>query len=189
MPAEPAYVPNVAPALMTAEELLRTHVPNKRVELVRGVLVVHEPPGYQHGRVTAALALQLGNHVQASGLGAMVVGDAGFKIASDPDTVRGPDIAFIAGARAPGPHTLGFPALGPDLVVEVLSPNDRPGEILAKIGDWLEGGARLVWVIDPGRRLARVYRQDGSETIVTAEEQLDGEGVLPGFSCQLASIL
>ena len=189
MPAEPTYVPSMAPALMTAEELLHTHVPNKRVELVRGVLVVREPPGYQHGRVTAELARQLGNHVKASGIGQIVVGDTGFKIASDPDTVREPDIAFITAERVPGPHTLGFAALGPDLVVEVLSPNDRPGETLAKVGDWLEGGARLVWVIDPERRLARVYRYDGSETSIPEEEQLDGEDVLPGFSCRLASIL
>jgi len=189
MPAEPAYVPNMAPALMTAEELLHTHVPNKRVELVRGVLVVREPPGYQHGRVTAELAFQLTRHVKASGTGQVVVGDTGFKVASDPDTVRGPDIAVLTGERVPDPHTLGFPALGPDLVVEVLSPNDRPGEILAKVGDWLEAGTRLVWVIDPERRVARVYRQNGSETIVTEAEQLDGEDVLPGFSSPLASVL
>jgi len=79
--------------------------------------------------------------------------------------------------------------LGPDLVVEVLSPRDRPGETLAKVGDWLEGGARLVWVIDPERRLARVYRHDGSETSISEEEQLVGEDVLPGFYCRLGSIL
>jgi Uma2 family endonuclease len=89
----------------------------------------------------------------------------------------------------PDPHTHGFPALGPDLVVEVLSPRDRPGGTLAKVGDWLEGGARLVWVIDPERCLARIYRHDGSETSIREEEQLDGEDVLPGFSCRLASVL
>ena len=189
MPAEPAYVPNMAAALITADQLLHMSIPDKRVALVRGVLVVREPPGYQHGRVTAELALQLGNHVKASGIGQIVVGDTGFKIASDPDTVRGPDIAFMTGERVPDPHTLGFPALGPDLVVEVLSPNDRPGETLATVGDWLEAGARLVWVIDPERRLARVYRHDGSETSTNEEGHLDGEDVLPGFSCRLASIL
>src|SRR5438034_148683 len=189
MPAEPAYVPRMTAALITADQLLHMSIPDKRVELVRGVLVVREPPGYQHGRVTAELARQLGNHVTASRIGQVVVGDTGFKIASDPDTVRGPDIAYIGEERVPAPHTLGFPVLGPDLVVEVLSPSDRPGETLAKVGDWLEGGTRLVWVIDPERRLARVYRRDGRETSVTAEEALDGEDVLPGFCCPLASIL
>ena len=71
----------------------------------------------------------------------------------------------------------------------MLSPGDRPGEVLAKVADWLTAGTRLVWVVDPERRLARVYRHDGSETIVPADGALDGEDVLPGFVCPLAPIL
>jgi Uma2 family endonuclease len=71
----------------------------------------------------------------------------------------------------------------------VLSPDDRPGEVLAKVGDWLDSGVRLVWVIDPARRIARVYRQDGSQTNIGENEQLAGEDVLVGFSCTLAAVL
>ncbi len=74
-------------------------------------------------------------------------------------------------------------------MVEVLSPRDRLGEILAKVGDWLEGGARLFWVIDPERRIARIYRHDGTETTLRETEPLDGEHVLPGFSSPLAAVL
>ncbi len=189
MPAERAYVPNMAASLLTAEELLHTHVPNKRVELVRGVLVVHEPPGYEHGRITAELGFLLATHIKETRAGQLLIGDSGFKVAADPDTVRGPDIAFLRSERLPDPHTRGFPALGPDLVVEVHSPSDRPGETLAKVGDWLEGGVRLVWVIDPARRLTQVYRQDGSTATIRETEPLDGEDVLPGFSCRLTAIL
>src|SRR6266545_653348 len=185
MPAERAYVPNMAASLLTAEELLHTHVPNKRVELVRGVLVVHEPPGYEHGRITAELGFLLVTHIKETRAGQLLIGDSGFKVAADPDTVRGPDIAFLRSERLPDPHTRGFPALG----VEVLSPSDRPGETLAKVGDWLEGGVRLVWVIDPARRLTQVYRQDGSTATIRETEPLDGEDVLPGFSCRLTAIL
>ena len=79
--------------------------------------------------------------------------------------------------------------MAPDLVVEVLSTDDRPGETLAKVGDWLEAGARLAWVIDPQRRLARIYRADGTESLLAESDALDGEDVLPGFSCPLGSIL
>ena len=74
-------------------------------------------------------------------------------------------------------------------MVEVLSHNDRPGEVLAKVGDWLDAGARLAWVVDTERRLARVYRADGTEYMLDDTDQLLGEDVLPGFSCTLASIL
>jgi Uma2 family endonuclease len=175
--------------LVTAEELLHTSIPHKRTELVRGRMIVREPPGYQHGRITAELGFLLTRHAKDTHAGQVVSGDTAFHIASDPDTVRGPDIAFIRSERLPDPNTAGFPALAPDLVVEVLSLSDRAGETLAKVGDWLDAGAHLVWVIDPERRLARIYRADGSESIVTADGDLDGETVLPGFHCPVGAIL
>ena len=115
--------------------------------------------------------------------------ETGFTLARGPDTVRGPDIAVVRRDRVPSPEPRGFLELAPELMVEVLSPRDRPGEVLAKVADWLTAGTRLVWVVDPERRVARVYRDDGSEAIVGADEALDGEDVLPGFSCPLADVL
>jgi Uma2 family endonuclease len=184
MPAEHAYVPNMT-QLMTGEDLLQPHVP-KHAELVRGV---REPPGFRHGEITVRLASALMMHVDAHHLGRVVGGDAGFKLQSDPDTVRGVDIAFVSWQRLPQRSPAGFPPLGPDLVVEVLAPGDRSGETLAKIADWLSAGTGLVWVIDPERRLAQIYRQDGSESILRENDALDGENVLPGFVCHLATIL
>ena len=190
MPAGRAYVPNMSSAaLVTADELLVLSMPNKRTELVRGVLVVREPAGGRHGRVANELSRVIGNHVHAHALGAVYAAETGFTLARRPDTVRAPDVAFVRRERLPDPEPTGFPDLAPDLVVEVLSPGDHAGEILAKVADWLSAGTRLVWVVDPERRLGRVYRPDGSETIVPADGALDGEDVLPGFSCPLASVL
>ena len=58
--------------------------------------------------------------------------------------------------------------------------------MLGKVGDWLSAGTRLVWVIDPARRVAHVYRPDGTQSTV---DSLDGDDVLPGFSCALDAIL
>ena len=177
------------PAPITADELLRLSIPNKRVELVRGTLVVREPTGARHGRVTARLTAPLADFVQANGLGQVYAAETGFKLAGNPDTVRAPDIAFISRGRLTDPEPLGYPSLAPDLVVEVLSPSDRPGETLNKVAEWLDAGSRVVWVVDPERRLVRVYRQDGGETLVSADDALSGEDVVPGFSCPLADIL
>jgi Uma2 family endonuclease len=189
VPAEHAYVPGMTAPLMTAEELLRTGIANKSTELVRGRLVVREPPGARHGSVTMNLALRLGNHVERSDAGTVFAAETGFTLFRAPDTVRAPDIAFVRRERLPHPIPDGYPELAPDLVVEVLSPHDRPGEVLAKIGDWLEAGTRLVWVIDPERRLARIYRVDGTEASLGPAEQFDGEDVLPGFTCAVGAIL
>jgi len=173
---------------MTAEELLRLNLLNKRTELVRGVLVVREPAGYQHGDVAMRLAAAIFAYVEAHGLGRVFAAETGFTLARNPDTVRAPDVAFISAARLPDPPPRGFAELAPDLAVEVLSPDDRPGEVLAKVGDWLNAGARLVWVVDADHVIARVYRADGSESIVGETDALRGEDVLQGFEYQLSAI-
>ncbi len=70
-----------------------------------------------------------------------------------------------------------------------LSPSDRPGEVLEKVGQWLGAGVRVVWVLDQVRRDARVYRADGTISTVGPDDELDGEDVLPGFRCPLRDIL
>lgn len=132
---------------------------------------------------------RLWTHADLTRAGAVFVGDTGFTLARNPDTVRGPDIAFIRTERLPQPIPSTFLDFAPDLVVEILSPDDRPGAILAKVGDWLDAGARLVWVVDPERRVARVYRQDGTEDVISGDGALLGEDVLPGFSCTLPTVL
>ena len=186
MPREPVYTLGMHPELITADELLR--IPDRHAELVRGVLIVREPPGLPHGRIAVELAAALVTHVRANGLGRVYV-ESGFKLGSNPDTVRGPDLAFISQRRIPDPEPRGYPDLAPDLAVEVLSPDDRPGDVLGKVSEYLSAGTMLVWVIDPDRRLARVYRADGTEQVVADYEALQGEDIVPGFACPLASIL
>jgi Uma2 family endonuclease len=177
------------PELMTAEELEHLHLPAKSTELDRGRLVVREPPGTRHGRIAATLAYFITDFVRRNHLGVVFAQDTGFKIQSEPDTVRAPDAAFLAQERVNLVPDRGYAALTPDLLAEIVSPDDRPGELLAKIAQWLEAGTKLVWVIDPRIDEARVYRPDGSLTITGADGALDGEDVLPGFACALKDVL
>lgn len=118
----------------------------------------------------------------------MFAQDTGFRIARYPDTVRGPDVAFVARDRASRIPERGYADLAPDLVAEILSPGDAAADVLAKVADWLAAGTRLVWLVDPERSLVHVYRPDGSLTVLRKEDSLDGESVLPGFRCPVGSI-
>jgi Uma2 family endonuclease len=175
--------------LMTADDLLRLNLPDQRTELIGGRLVVREPAGYQHGEVAMRLARVIANFVDAHDLGHVVAAATGFTLSISPDTVRAPDVGFVRKDRIPTPAPRGFATFAPDLVVEVLSPGDRPGDVLAKVADWLTAGVLLVWVVDPVRRLARVYRADGTETVLQPADQLDGESVLPGFTCPVETVV
>lgn len=194
-PARPAAPIDAAPPLMTAAELLTYHDPyDRRTELVRGRLVVHEPPGGEHARVLVEVGAALLAHVKAAALasgkrpGIVVGGDPGCWIERDPDTVRAPDVAYMAADRLPPGPVHGFFEGAPTLAVEVLSPSDRRGAVAAKVAQWLAAGTVLVWTIDPIRRFARVHRADGSTATIDIHGTLDGEGVLPGFVLPLASL-
>jgi Uma2 family endonuclease len=175
--------------LLTADELPRVNLPGKVTELLRGQLLVREPPGTRHGSIAARLTYLLAHHVYQYALGVVCGQDTGFKIQSDPDTVRAPDVAFIGRARADRIPATGYAAFAPDLVAEIVSPDDRPGELLAKVGQWLNAGSILVWVIDPARAEAREYRDDGELRIIAADGHLDGDPVVPRFTCALADVL
>jgi Uma2 family endonuclease len=174
--------------IMTADELERLDLPGKSTELVRGRLIVREPPGTYHGKVAAKLAYLVGAFVYPSRLGVLFGQDTGFKIESNPDTVRAPDFAFLSRERAAEIRPQGYGPFAPDLVAEIMSPDDRTGELLSKVGAWLDAGVRLVWVIDPARREAHVHRPDGSLSVVKAMDSLDGEDVLPAFRCALSEV-
>jgi Uma2 family endonuclease len=173
---------------MTAEDLQRLKVPDKRTELVRGRLVAREPGGALHGATANRIAYRITAHVEAHNLGRVYAAETGFKIESDPDTVRAPDVAFIPKDRLPAVEPRGYPGWAPDLAVEVLAHDDHPADTLEKVAQWLKAGALLVWVVDSERRTAHVYRADGSETLLGPSDALDGEQVLPGFLCPLVDL-
>lgn len=176
-------------ALMTADELLRLKLPgDKRTELIRGRLVVRDPGGALHGAVANRIAYRITAHVEAHDLGRVYAAETGFKIESDPDTVRAPDVSFITKARVPEVEPGGYPNWAPDLAVEVLAHDDHPADTLEKVAHWLKAGVRLVWVMDADKRTGRVYRADGSEALLGPNDALDGEDVLPGFRCPLVDL-
>jgi Uma2 family endonuclease len=100
-----------------------------------------------------------------------------------PDTVRGPDVCFYSHARWPRAKVgRTLPPVPPDLVVEVDSPSNRPGERLRRIGEYLEAGVLLVWVVYPKSRRVAVYRPNGEEpTILKEDDVLENFPELPGF--------
>lgn len=173
---------------LTAADVERLSLPDKQVELVRGQLVVREPPGSRHGAIAATLTYYLSAFVRPRNVGIVFAQDTGFHIEHDPDTVRAPDVAFVSADRADQIPSAGYAKLAPDLAVEILSPDDRPAEVLAKVADWLGAGTRLVWVVDPQRSTVGVYRQDGSLSSLEQNDTLDGEDVLPGFTCPVGSL-
>lgn len=174
--------------ITTAEELLK--LPNdKRRELVRGELREMTPAGARHGGVAARLTSRLDRHVEANRLGIVLAAETGFRTSRDPDTVRAPDVSFVARERIPpeGPPE-GYWDLAPDLAAEVVTPNDTAAEVQSKVQMWLEAGVRLVWVVYPDTRSIVVHKSPKEAVTLTPPDTLTGGDVAPGFECLVAEV-
>jgi len=165
---------------MTFEEFYSLPDDGTKQELQAGILVSEPLPGFRHGRVAAAIADVLRTHVRRHKLGVVVSNDSGFLLARSPDTVRGPDVAFVSRDRVKGDEARAFPG-APDLAVEVLSPSNTPASMHAKVADYLAAGARLVWVVDVETETVIVYASLLAPRFLGPRDFLDGEDVLPGF--------
>ncbi len=159
-----------------------------RHELIRGELTTMTHPGAEHGRVAATTAAFLFNHARKTGSG-VTMGEAGFVLARDPDTVRAPDTAFIAKERAEAiGRTPKYWPEAPALAVEVISPNDTRREVHDKALEWLAAGSTIVLVLDPPKRTATVYSGGGETHVYGEQDTLDLNDAVPGFTVSVAEL-
>jgi Uma2 family endonuclease len=174
--------------LMTAEELLALPDDFMRHELIEGELTTKPLAGYEHGRVTFRVVGMLSQFLAKNPLGDAFAAGTGFRIGSDPDTVRASDVAFVSRERVPEVRALrGFGRGAPDFAVEVISPDGSYAEVDLKVEQWLGAGTRLVWVVSPRTRKVVVHTPGGSVTRA-GSDTLEGGEVLPGFSCTVEEI-
>lgn len=174
--------------LITAAEFARMPDPpdDGKQELVRGVIVTMLPPGFRHGACQSNVAFLLQTYARSNRNGRVTV-ESGLQTEFDPDTVRGPDVAFWGIERLPLDRTPEvYPDVAADLCVEILSPSDTPRGMQEKVREYLKRGVRLVWVVDPEARTATIYRQPGDGHLLWDDATLTGEDVLPGFQCRVA---
>lgn len=175
---------------VTADELLvlscRAHAEGYRIELIDGEVRTMSPGGYEHGAVIGELTVLVGSYVKKRKLGSITGAETGFILRRNPDTVRAPDLAFIRKDRvaAHGITRSYWPGV-PDLAVEVISFNDTVKEVHAKARDWIAAGTLLVWVVNPRSQTVTAYRSSGEVEKLTADAELDGGAVVPGFRCRV----
>jgi Uma2 family endonuclease len=173
--------------VITDEELLQLPKDGNKYEVVDGELRV-SPAGLRHEEIIASLLARMRVFADERRLGNVLGSNLLYVFPSG--NRRGPDVSFVAAGRlTPEVRAHAFPRLAPDLAVEVLSPSDRPRAVLDRVGEYLEAGVRLVWVIDPQKRRAVEYRSPTEAREIGSSGTLDGQDVLPGFSCVLQDIL
>ena len=159
-------------------------------ELIEGRIVPMSPTGFSHGHFENNFANQLTASVIPNRLGKVVVGEVGIYTQRNPDTVRAADVAFISNERfAKQKRPSGFLEVAPELVVEILSPDDRWQEVNQKLREYFAVGVKLVWVADPAAKTVYAYRSLTNLRIFAEADTLTADDdVLPGFSVPVASL-
>ena len=171
-----------AEALLTAEQYAAAPDDGRLTELVHGKVIEMPPPGTLHGYIAANISGIVREFVRANGLGRVIGNDAGVISRRQPDSVRGPDVAFFSFIRLQrGPLPEGYPVVAPELVFEVRSPSDRWAAITAKAGEYLNAGVVCVCVVDPETESVAVYLENELPRRHTVEEELTLAEVLPGL--------
>lgn len=157
-------------------------------ELVEGRIVPMSPTGNKHGGIELNIGAALREFVRPRKLGKVQVGEVGIYTQHNPDTVRGVDVLFISNERHAGQKSPGYLEVAPDLVVEILSPNDRWIDVTQKLREYFAIGVRLVWVVDPEARNVYAYSALTDVREFSENDELPGDDVLPGFSVKVAEL-
>ncbi|HEU0299551.1 MAG TPA: Uma2 family endonuclease [Longimicrobium sp.] len=174
---------------MTADELLAMPDDGIRRELVEGELREMTPAGWQHGRIAGNIAGELRAYIRAHRLGVMATAEASYRLSTDPDTVRIPDVSFVRQERVDeiGDPVGYWPGV-PDLAFEVISPNDRYSDVRAKVDEYLAAGTPMVVLVDPRNREVVVFRASGARLELTEDDVLEGGDVVPGWRLPVRDI-
>ena len=167
---------------VTAEELLLMPDDGIRRELVEGEVQEMNPAGNVHGRIAARFSARLFQYVEHHGIGIVFAAETGFKISSNPDTVRAPDVAFVRRERVEQVGEVeGYWPGAPDLAVEVVSPNDSFAGVEEKVATWLGAGTRPVVVIEPRTKTVTVRSSRTEIRVLTGGDVLEVGDAVPGW--------
>lgn len=138
--------------LVSVAEYLNTSYPDGDKEYIDGEIQERNLGRFEHSSLQTAIAIYLRSHYKTLWTGVEI------RVQVRPDRFRVPDVAMV-----PNPKPVnGVIVAPPHLVVEVLSPEDRAGQIQEKIDDYLSFGIPFVWIVNPETRKGYIHTADGS---------------------------
>src|SRR2546422_3531929 len=146
--------------------------PNFRIErTAEGEIVIMPGTGLERSFRNNELARQVGNWAIADRRGMAFDSNAEFLLPSG--AALSPDACWIENSRLANftrEQKRKFTRICPDFVVELTSLSDRLKRVQKKMGEWIENGVQLGWLLDPDNRTAYIYRP-GRELQIVANPQ------------------
>jgi Uma2 family endonuclease len=172
---------------LTAQDLekIQAQLPDRRMELVDGEIIVMTPSGYESDEVASSFSGELYNWVRPRKLGRVTGAGAGFTLPNE--NTRAPDVSFVRAERLKiSPRS--FADLAPDLMVEVKSPTDSLKKLQDKIQEFLALGTLVGILINPEVRSIEVYRVNQDAIILGDGDVLSLPDLLPGWEIAVSEL-
>ena len=174
--------------LLTAEDferVVRQLPEDRRYELIRGEIYEMGGVTQRHGEVAVEIGARFREWNRGAKAGSIGV-EVGFTLERAPDTVRVPDVFFVAKGRLTREQSRrGYAEVAPDLIVEIRSPNDTWRSLVDRAESFFARGTRMAILVEADQFIE--VRQPGRERQrLGLDERFDGADVLPGFSCRVA---
>jgi Uma2 family endonuclease len=183
-----------AERVYTAEDLWElshsSEYADMHLELSEGRLIVMSPAGWKHGGIASTLDRMVGDFVEEHDLGMTTAAETGYILFKNPngkDTVRAPDVGFVAAHRVPADLSDGYVPFAPDVAIEVISPGDDADEVNQKVNEYLKYGTRIVVLFYPKSKTAAVYTPT-SYVSIESDESVDFGDVIPGLKLKLSDV-
>jgi Uma2 family endonuclease len=173
--------------LLTGEELFRLGDFGS-CELIDGRVVPMSPTGHLHARLEARLSGVFLDYAEQSGEWEVLTGEVGIYVRRNPDTIRAADLALISKERYRSCQSPSYLDVAPEVIVEILSPDDRWLGVMEKLSDYFAAGVERVYVLDPRKRQIFAYRSITSLVLLEEGEVLEDPELLPGFRLALADL-
>ena len=171
---------------VTIDDMYHMPKDGQKYELVDGKVVV-SPAGMYHAEIVTKISHIIATFLDDHPIGKVYGDNMGLIFPNG--NLRSPDVSFVRMEKLPdGKSPVTFGKLVPDFAIEVLSPDHRPSQVAGKIGEYLECGVPLVWVVDPEAKTVTAYRSLSNIQQFTGEDTISAEPVLPGFTCPISRL-
>jgi Uma2 family endonuclease len=152
-------------------------------------LIIMPPTGSRTGWRNSKLTHRLVQWAEADGTGLTFDSSTGFTLPNG--AKRSPDGAWVRRERWEAlseEEQDEFAPLCPDFVIELRSPRDNLSTLQSKMLEYIENGALLGWLIDPGNRRVYVYRPGQPVEGLENPDNVIGDPVMSGFLLNLIDI-
>jgi Uma2 family endonuclease len=190
----PLAIPSTIALQVTPEQFAALALANRDLRLertARGELIVNPPTGWETGNRNVKISYFLVRWIEEEGgTGLPFDSSTGFILPNG--ATRSPDTSWVSQERwdalTPEQKAETFAPICPDFVVELRSTSDHLQPLREKMQEYLKNGARLGWLIDPGRKHVEVCRLGREAEVLNNPVELSGEDVLPGFVLNLQRV-